>query len=129
MTKELIMAKSMLELAHEFIVAKKKAVTFKEIWQYVQKQVDEEITPQVGRFYKLLTLDGRFVALGNNKWDLKSRYNFKQLYDDARGVFRDVEAIEEGGEEVEADPFDEDEDDAEERDEETGKKRKVEDEE
>jgi DNA-directed RNA polymerase subunit delta len=127
MKKELIMAKSMLELAHEFILAKKKAVTFKEIWQYVQKQTDEKATLQIGRFYKLLTLDGRFVALGSNKWDLKARYTFKELYDDARGVFRDVEAIEEGGEEAEDDPFDEDDED--EDDENPSKKRKTEDEE
>jgi DNA-directed RNA polymerase subunit delta len=111
------MAKSMLELAHEFIVSKKKAVTFKEIWQYVQKQTDEKESIQLGRFYKLITLDGRFVALGSNKWDLKDRYTFKELYDDARGVFREVEAPEEAGEETDEDPFneasdgDEDEDD------------------
>jgi len=122
------MPKSMLELAHEFIVAKKKAVTFKDIWAYVQKQTDEKDTLQLGRFYKLLTLDGRFVALGSNKWDLKARYTFKELYDDARGVFREVEGAEEGGEEAEADPFDEDEeaDNAEEED--KPKKRKSDDE-
>ncbi|MEN9819362.1 MAG: hypothetical protein RL379_140 [Bacillota bacterium] len=102
------MPKSMLELAHEFIVAKKKAVTFKDIWAYVQKETDEKETLQLGRFYKLLTLDGRFVALGSNKWDLKARYTFKELYDDARGVFREVEGTDEGGEESEADPFEED---------------------
>ena len=101
------MAKSMLELAHEFIVSKKKAVTFKEIWQYVQKQTDEKEATQLGRFYKLITLDGRFVALGSNKWDLKERYTFKELYDDARGVFKDVEAPEEAGEESDEDPFNE----------------------
>jgi DNA-directed RNA polymerase subunit delta len=103
------MAKSMLEFAYEFVVAKKKAVTFKEIWQFVQKQSDDKQAMQIGRFYKLLTLDGRFVALGNNKWDLKARYTFKELYDDVRGVFRDVESVEEGGEELERDPFVEDE--------------------
>jgi DNA-directed RNA polymerase subunit delta len=101
------MAKSMLELAHEFIVSKKKAVTFKEIWQYIQKQTDEKEATQLGRFYKLITLDGRFVALGSNKWDLKERYTFKELYDDARGVFKDVEAPEEAGEESDEDPFNE----------------------
>ena len=101
------MAKSMLELAHEFIVSKKKAVTFKEIWQYVQKQTDEKEATQLGRFYKLITLDGRFVALGSNKWDLKERYTFKELYDDARGVFKDVEAPDETGEESDEDPFNE----------------------
>ena len=123
------MAKSILELAHEFIVAKKKAVTFKEIWQYVQKQMDEKETLQIGRFYKLITLDGRFVALGNNKWDLKARYTFKELYDDARGVFREVESPDEAGEEADEDPFNEDKEDDEEDGEDKPKKRKVEEEE
>jgi DNA-directed RNA polymerase subunit delta len=123
------MAKSILELAHEFIIAKKKAVTFKEIWQYVQKQMDEKETLQIGRFYKLITLDGRFVALGNNKWDLKARYTFKELYDDARGVFREVESPDEAGEEADEDPFSDDKDDEEEDGEDKPKKRKVEEEE
>lgn len=122
------MPKSMLELAYEFIVGKKKAVTFKEIWQYVQKQTDEKESLQLGRFYKLLTLDGRFVALGSNKWDLKERYTFKELYDDARGVFREVEAPEEAGEESDEDPFNED-GESEDEDEDKPKKRKTEDEE
>jgi DNA-directed RNA polymerase subunit delta len=122
------MAKSILELAHEFIIAKKKAVTFKEIWQYVQKQMDEKETLQIGRFYKLITLDGRFVALGNNKWDLKARYTFKELYDDARGVFREVESPDEAGEESDEDPFNDDKDDEEEDGEDKPKKRKVEEE-
>jgi len=122
------MAKSILELAHEFIIAKKKAVTFKEIWQYVQKQMDEKETLQIGRFYKLITLDGRFVALGNNKWDLKARYTFKELYDDARGVFREVESPDEPGEESDEDPFNDDKDDEEEDGEDKPKKRKVEEE-
>lgn len=118
------MAKSMLELAHEFIVSKKKAVTFKEIWQYVQKQTDEKETTQLGRFYKLITLDGRFVALGSNKWDLKERYTFKELYDDARGVFKDVEAPEEAGEESDEDPFNE-ASDGDDEEEDKPKKRKA----
>jgi DNA-directed RNA polymerase subunit delta len=122
------MPKSMLELAYEFIVGKKKAVTFKEIWQYVQKQTDEKESLQLGRFYKLITLDGRFVALGSNKWDLKERYTFKELYDDARGVFREVEAPEEAGEETDEDPFSED-GESEDEDDDKPKKRKTEDEE
>ncbi|MEY3431669.1 MAG: hypothetical protein RIS53_567 [Bacillota bacterium] len=122
------MPKSMLELAHEFIVAKKKAVMFKDIWAYVQKQTNEKDTLQLGRFYKLLTLDGRFVALGSNKWDLKVRYTFKELYDDARGVFREVEGAEEGGEESEADPFEEDEEAEDGDEDDKPKKRKADDE-
>jgi DNA-directed RNA polymerase subunit delta len=122
------MPKSMLELAYEFIVGKKKAVSFKEIWQFVQKQTDEKESLQLGRFYKLITLDGRFVALGSNKWDLKERYTFKELYDDARGVFREVESPEEAGEETDEDPFKED-GESDDEDEDKPKKRKTDDEE
>jgi DNA-directed RNA polymerase subunit delta len=121
------MPKSMLELAYEFIVSKKKAVTFKDIWQYIQKQTDEKESLQLGRFYKLITLDGRFVALGSNKWDLKERYTFKELYDDARGVFREVEAPEEASEETDEDPFNE-AGESEDEDEDKPKKRKTDDE-
>ena len=121
------MPKSMLELAYEFIVSKKKAVTFKDIWQYIQKQTDEKESIQLGRFYKLITLDGRFVALGSNKWDLKERYTFKELYDDARGVFREVEAPEEASEETDEDPFNE-AGESEDEDEDKPKKRKTDDE-
>lgn len=112
--------KSMLEHAFELLVSKKKPVSFKDIWHYVEKKVDVASDQQMGRFYKDLTLDGRFVALGGNMWDLKTNYTFKQLFDDARGVFRDVE---EGEEAVEAeDPFEDDDDEDDE--EETGSKSK-----
>lgn len=96
--------KSMLDLAHELLVAKKKPVSFKDVWAYVSKRTDAKAESQIGRFYKDLTLDGRFVALGGNMWDLKTNYTFKQLYDDARGVFKDIE---EGEEAAEENPFDE----------------------
>jgi DNA-directed RNA polymerase delta subunit len=66
-----------------------------------------------------MTLDGRFVALGSNKWDLKTHYTFKQLYDDARGVFKDTEELEapsDDEEEKEEDPFAEDDEENEDKD-------------
>ncbi len=127
------MTKSMLEIAFEFLVSKKKPVTFKEMWTFVQKKVPEATEGQIARFYKLLTLDGRFVALGSNKWDLKTNYTFKQLFDDSRGVFRTAEDLENPLEEeavVEEDPFEDDEkstksDDDEDEDKPATKKRKT----
>lgn len=88
------MPKSMIELAYEFVGNQKDPVSFQDIWAYVRSQDDAAQDAQIGRFYQLLTLDGRFVAVGGNKWSLKARYSFKELYDDARGVFKDVETLE-----------------------------------
>jgi DNA-directed RNA polymerase subunit delta len=84
----------MIELAHDFVASQEEAVTFQAIWNFVRKQAPETQDAQIGRFYQLLTLDGRFVAVGGNKWSLKARYSFKELYDDARGVYREVEELE-----------------------------------
>ncbi|HOJ44492.1 MAG TPA: DNA-directed RNA polymerase subunit delta [Bacilli bacterium] len=96
--------KSMLDIAYELIVAKGEPVSFKDIWSQVLVHLPATPSDRVARFYTNMTLDGRFVALGGNMWDLRSKYTFKELYEDARGVFRDVEEIEE---EKEIDPFEE----------------------
>lgn len=100
--------KSMLDIAYELIVSKGEPVSFKEIWSKVLAQLPATPSDRVARFYTNMTLDGRFVALGGNMWDLRIKYTFKELYEDARGVFRDVEEIEE---EKEIDPFEEPEED------------------
>jgi len=96
--------KSMLDIAYDLIVASGQAVSFKDIWAKILSIAPETPANRMGRFYTNMTLDGRFVALGGNMWDLRTNYTFKQLYEDARGVFRDVEEVEE---EKEIDPFEE----------------------
>jgi len=117
------MTQSMLEVAFEFVAKKKEPVTFNEIWAFVQKKVSDASVGQISRFYKLLTLDGRFVALGSNKWDLKTHYTYKQLYDDARGVFKEADEIEAPieDEEEEKDPFAEDDEEGDDKDEKNNK--------
>lgn len=110
------MSKSMIELAHDFVASQEEAVTFQAIWNYVRKQDSTTQDAQIGRFYQLLTLDGRFVAVGGNKWSLKARYSFKELYDDARGVYREVEDLETATVDEE-EVFEDDEEDGEDKDE------------
>jgi len=94
----------MLDVAYEMIVARGEPVSFKDIWGRIMATLPDTPANRMARFYTNMTLDGRFVALGGNMWDLRTNYTYKQLYEDARGVFRDVEEIEE---EKEIDPFEE----------------------
>lgn len=100
--------KSMLDVAYELIVDRNEPVSFKDIWAKVLKELPETPSDRMSRFYTNMTLDGRFVALGGNMWDLRTHYTFKELYEDVRGVFRDVEDPEE---DKEVDPFEEPEED------------------
>ena len=89
-----MMPKTMIEYAIEFVEKSDEPVTFQSIWSYIRHALPETQDASIGSFYKLITLDGRFVAVGGNKWTLKSRYSFKELYDDSRGVYREVEDLE-----------------------------------
>lgn len=94
---------SMLELAHEFMNSKTKAVTFKQIWAYVVKQKgfsEEEANKKVSSFYTSLLLDGRFVTLGENKWDLRSRHTFDKVHIDMRDVYSDMDTSDSDSEEA-----------------------------
>ena len=85
---------SMLEIAYEFLNSKPKSVTFKQIWAHVVKQKgfsEEEANKKVSSFYTSLLLDGRFVTLGENKWDLRSRHTFDKVHIDMRDVYSDMD--------------------------------------
>lgn len=98
----------MLELAHEFLDSKPKSVTFKQIWAYVVKQKgfsEEEANKKVSSFYTSLLLDGRFVTLGENKWDLRSRHTFDKVHIDMKDVYSDMDTSDSDSEEVEEEEY------------------------
>lgn len=76
------MSKSMIDVAYELMVKKKKAVVFLKLWEDVSTMMS--FTPQqeednIAQFYSDLSLDDRFVCIGDNKWDLKSRHKFSEV--------------------------------------------------
>ena len=93
----------MLELAHEYLNSKPKSVTFKQLWAYVVKQKgfsEEEANKKVSSFYTSLLLDGRFVTLGENKWDLRSRHTFDKVHIDMKDVYSDMDTSDSDSEEA-----------------------------
>lgn len=89
------MGKSLLDYAYDFVSHSKGEVSFKDLWAYVCKEVglsDEEALRKVSSFYTNLMLDGRFVTLGENMWDLRSRHTFDKVHIDMKDVYSDVEA-------------------------------------
>jgi len=95
--------KSMLEIAFE-IMQDKKTISFSTLWSSIVKKLeltDEEANSKIGNFYTQLSLDGRFVALGNNKWSLRDRLKFDQIHVDTSDVYNDMEESEEDEEEEE----------------------------
>ena len=103
------MTKSLLDYAFDCISQSKEPVNFKDLWAYVVKEsgMDEELAARkISSFYTNLLLDGRFVTLGENNWDLRTRHSFDKVHIDMKDVYATVD-------EEEASNDDEDEDEKE----------------
>lgn len=88
------MSKSLIEYAYEFVSKHKESVNFKEIWEYVKKEAglsEEQANKKVGQFFTNMMLDGRFITLGENEWDLRERHVFDKVHIDMRDVYSDVQ--------------------------------------
>ena len=98
------MSKSLIEYAYQLIAKSKGSVNFKEIWAYVKEQAglsEEEANKKAGQFFTNMMLDGRFVTLGENEWDLRERHTFDKVHIDMRDVYSDVQTSDDDLEEEE----------------------------
>jgi len=86
------MAKSLIEHAFDFVSASSEEVPFTKIWEYVKQEAglsEEAAATKVGQFFTNMMLDGRFVTLGENKWDLRSRHTFDKVHIDMKDVYNE----------------------------------------
>mgnify|MGYP000664280970 CR=1 FL=1 len=124
------MIKSNLDVAYELVSNKRKPVEFSKLWEEVsqiQGLSEEEAKSKASKFYTALSLDGRFITLGENTWDLRSRYTFDKVHIDMNEVYADdieddEKEVDENASEKELfgdDDDDEDSDDEDSEDEET----------
>ena len=98
------MAKSLLDYAFDYVSGQKEPSKFQDIWNYCVKEAglsEEEANKRVSRFYTNLMLDGRFVTLGENQWDLRTRHKYESVHIDMSEVYSEVEAHDEDSEEDE----------------------------
>jgi len=77
--------KSMIDVAYEFLASKKRPVAFDKLWQEVSKKTKVS-NDKIAQLYSDMTLDGRFVSLSENKWDLKSRRKFEESQIDFKAI-------------------------------------------
>lgn len=95
---------SMLEIAYTILSKSKKEMAFIDLWKEVVKEdnlTEEQQKARLGRFYTDLSLDGRFVALTDNTWDLRTRHKYEQVHIDVQDVYSDVEEGDEDEEDAE----------------------------
>ena len=124
------MEKSNLDVAFELVSKKKNPVVFSKLWEEVsqiQGLSEDEAKKRASKFYTALSLDGRFITLGDNTWDLRSRYTFDKVHIDMNEVYSDESDEVEDEDRSEDDYFIDEEDEESEDEEDDDEERSSED--
>ncbi|QWC22686.1 DNA-directed RNA polymerase subunit delta [Bacillus haikouensis] len=82
LSKEELRQTSFIELAHEIMTDKKQAVTFQEVLNEIKSLLEiseSEVKSRMVQFYTDLNIDGRFIALGENRWGFREWYPVDQI--------------------------------------------------
>lgn len=129
---------SMVDVAYGVLSQKNSVTGFNELFNDVAEKL--ELTPEqkadaISNFYTNLSLDGRFVNLGDNQWDLRTNQTYDKVHIDMNDVYSDIEEETKGNrdleefdnEEIEAEGLDEEEDleESEDRDYESSSKEEM----
>ena len=74
----------------------------KRSWSAIEGAITDpnEKNEKESLFYTNITLDGRFITVGENNWDLRSRHKFDEVHIDMNDIYTDED---EESEEVEDD--------------------------
>ena len=103
--------KSMTDAAYDVMLKRKRAIDFSRLWKEIVKVTGTDDS-KIARFYSDLTLDNRFVALKENKWDLRERYKYSESHIDiSQYELEDEEEEEEIEEESSGDEMEKDDQD------------------
>lgn len=86
LASEQLQEMSMIEMAYRILNGNKQAVSFQEIWDEIIEVTgmsEGEARARIAQFYTDLNIDGRFIALGENRWGLRAWYPVDQIEDDS----------------------------------------------
>ncbi len=80
---------AMTDIAFNFLSKRKREVEFGRLWDEVAKVMkfpEEKLKKKKSQFYSEMMLDNRFASLDNNKWDLRNRRKFDEVYVDTSDI-------------------------------------------
>lgn len=85
---------SMVDVAYSYLKEVNKITKFAELFNAVSERIgltEEKKEELISTFYTNLSLDGRFVTLGDNEWDLRINQTYDKVHIDMNDVYSDIE--------------------------------------
>lgn len=83
--------RSMVDVAFDLMQAKKKPMAFNKLFKEICeiKGFSGDTDDKISQFYTNITLDGRFITVGENQWDLRTRHSFAAVHIDMNDIYAD----------------------------------------
>lgn|SRR5574344_2681663 len=85
---------SMKDVAYSLLKEKNEPIAFVDLFKEVASKLEltpEESQQKIALFYTDITLDGRFVNLKDNTWDLRERQTYDKVHIDMNDVYSDID--------------------------------------
>jgi DNA-directed RNA polymerase subunit delta len=92
---------SLPETAFAILSKEKDPLKFQELYAKLAAELemsDDEKGAHIGQFYTDISLDGRFVCLSDNFWDLRSRHSYDKVHIDMDAAYSVGEEAEQDAE-------------------------------
>ena len=83
------MKKSMIEVAYQVLTNNNGAMPFVNLWKDVSQEMgftQTQFEDNIAQFYTDLSLDGRFLNMSQNTWDLRSRHTYSESVMDTDSI-------------------------------------------
>lgn len=85
---------SLVDVAYSILRDRKDEISFQDLYNEVclKHELNEaQKTEYVSTFFTNLSLDGRFVTLKNNFWDLRERHIYDKVHVDLNAIYEDID--------------------------------------
>lgn len=95
------MRKSMIDVAYEIMSQENGSMPFIDLYTKVSKEMgynSSQFDDNIAQCYTDLSLDGRFLNLEGNCWDLKTRHTYSESVMDTDSIAIDEDGDEETSE-------------------------------
>ncbi len=89
---------SMVNVAYDVMKQEQKEMNFHALYEKVSAVMgfdETQYDDKMSLFYTNITMDGRFITLGENVWDLRERHKFDQVHIDMNDIYADYTEEEE----------------------------------
>ncbi|WP_199171334.1 DNA-directed RNA polymerase subunit delta [Sporosarcina sp. P18a] len=91
MTKEELLEESLINITHQVLTERRESLTLAELMEEFRKLTgitENELKAKLLQFYTDLNIDGRFLAIQDNRWGLREWYPVDQIEEETAPVVK-----------------------------------------